>query len=52
MNGCLTKPLEREKLRALLEELSAQLQLQNLKSSVRREHVSLTKESKGEPRLT
>jgi signal transduction histidine kinase/DNA-binding NarL/FixJ family response regulator len=52
MNGCLTKPLERERLRDLIEELSARSQLQNLRSSIGREDVSLTEGAEKHRRLT
>jgi len=51
MNGYLTKPLERERLRDLIEGLSARSQLQNLKSSISGEHLSLAEDKEGARRL-
>jgi CheY-like chemotaxis protein len=51
MNGYLTKPLDREKLWALIEQLSSRSQTQNPASCDSREGRRLTQDSGGQPLL-
>lgn len=51
MNGYLTKPLDREKLGALIEQLSSRSHTQNPASCDSREGRRLTEDSEGQPLL-
>jgi CheY-like chemotaxis protein len=51
MNGYLTKPLDREKLGALIEQLSSRSQTQNPASYDSWEGPRLTEDSEGQPLL-
>jgi len=51
MNGCLTKPLDREKLESLIAELSTQSMSRDLASCAGSAGPSSTEDSEEEPRL-